>query len=62
MSVNCADVGSVSGQLMDVVDYSVKCKDARVGNKLQRFQVSKHRPFSQHAQHQTWKATAIGTL
>ena len=36
---------------MDVVDYSVKCKDARVGNRLQKFQVSKHRPFSQHAQH-----------
>ena len=52
MSVNCADVGSVSGQQMDdVVDYSVKCKDSRAGNKLQRFQVSKHRPFSQRAQH-----------
>ena len=35
----------------DVVDYSVKCKDSRAGNKLQRFQVSKHRPFSQRAQH-----------
>ena len=50
--MNCADVGSVSAQQMDeVVDYSAKCKDSRAGNKLQRFQVSKHRPFSQRAQH-----------
>ena len=52
MSVNCADIRSVLGRVMDdVVDYNVKCKDAQVGNRLQRFQVSKHRPFSQRAQH-----------